>query len=367
MNPIKRVRYFGGQLLSVEDFQVEQDYFLTKERQRNLAAHGPGVLSGLRVTRGSGSLNVTPGLAIDALGREIVVADSQAVPFPTFEGKASLVVRYVETMTDPVPFADDLEPTRIEEGFRLECVPAQTAGSGNAIVLAKLRMRDGKWEVVSRSRNVWILAAAILLGAALSQRCLGIGARLSIAALALAGMQIGAFSAPVVEATSPSGKLQFGFDHDRSNSTLLFRKAGHENWEVLFYEQHELSVGLPMPSTDDRLLAISAGGASYGEYLVLLLRKRDGGYRELKVDLSDLAWAKLAGSRTEMKGGSPLHCYCKLLRVTSKPLAVIFRMSGDYSPAVGGVQQRFEPGIFRYRLDRHSMESIPEPKVREPG
>lgn len=44
---LERVRYFFGKLISVEDFQEEQSYFLNHLRRRNRFLHGWGVIAGL--------------------------------------------------------------------------------------------------------------------------------------------------------------------------------------------------------------------------------------------------------------------------------------------------------------------------------
>jgi hypothetical protein len=79
----QRPRYFTGQLLTAEDFQAEQSYFLGRGRADNRFLHGWGVVCGLGVTPSDkGGVVVQPGLAIDGLGREIVVPDPQEMPDP---------------------------------------------------------------------------------------------------------------------------------------------------------------------------------------------------------------------------------------------------------------------------------------------
>ncbi|MEO7318558.1 MAG: hypothetical protein ABIZ56_06190 [Chthoniobacteraceae bacterium] len=163
------------------------------------------------------------------------------------------------------------------------------------------------------------------------------------------------------QATSPSGELQFAISRNNS-SHVLFRKTGRPHWKSLFSEENQLSVALPKVSSDDRLLVVEAGGASWGTYLTLLLRKRDGSYRELKEDLSKRAWSELEKNRAELKGASPLHQYCGVVGITTQPLAVIFRMAGDCWLKQGGGQQRFSPGFFRFRIEQKTIREIPQPE-----
>jgi hypothetical protein len=79
----RRPRYFFGQLLTAEDFEAEQSYFLDGRRSDSRRLHGFGVACGLEVTpSGNGGVVVQPGVAIDGLGREIVVSDPREMPDP---------------------------------------------------------------------------------------------------------------------------------------------------------------------------------------------------------------------------------------------------------------------------------------------
>ena len=44
---LQRVRYFNGQVLGVDDFNTEQNYFIEKHRLHNRHVHGWGVVNGL--------------------------------------------------------------------------------------------------------------------------------------------------------------------------------------------------------------------------------------------------------------------------------------------------------------------------------
>jgi len=70
-----RNRYFYGKLLDARHLELEQRYFLEQSRQINRMGLGFGVLCGLGLElAGDGTkLILYPGVAIDGLGREIVV------------------------------------------------------------------------------------------------------------------------------------------------------------------------------------------------------------------------------------------------------------------------------------------------------
>jgi hypothetical protein len=81
-------RYFYGQRLDVRHFESEQDYFKGKLWLLNRLVSGCGVVCGLDVELGDDgrSVVVTPGLALDRMGREIVVPRrSPRVPIPPLE------------------------------------------------------------------------------------------------------------------------------------------------------------------------------------------------------------------------------------------------------------------------------------------
>jgi len=83
LHAFDRPRYFHGQLLDVRHFESEQEYFRGKLWLINRLIHGYGVVCGLDVqaaAAGGANVVVTPGLALDPWGRDIVVAsDSKSI------------------------------------------------------------------------------------------------------------------------------------------------------------------------------------------------------------------------------------------------------------------------------------------------
>jgi len=85
--PPVRNRYFYGKMLDVFHFELEQQYFNSKRWLLNRLVSGYGVLCGLNVqlTSDYQSIVVTPGIAIDKCGHEIVVcqpSDPVVLPMP---------------------------------------------------------------------------------------------------------------------------------------------------------------------------------------------------------------------------------------------------------------------------------------------
>lgn len=81
--PPVRNRYFYGKLLDVAQFDIEQSYMNGKRWLLNRLVSGYGVICGLNVQLGpdNQSIVVTPGLAIDKCGHEIMVCQP-SVPLP---------------------------------------------------------------------------------------------------------------------------------------------------------------------------------------------------------------------------------------------------------------------------------------------
>src|SRR5512136_2899485 len=73
----ERNHYYYGKLLDEHSLQMEQDYVNRKRWLLNRLGLGAGVLCGLEVTASADGkqLRISPGVAIDALGREIIVPE----------------------------------------------------------------------------------------------------------------------------------------------------------------------------------------------------------------------------------------------------------------------------------------------------
>jgi len=69
----RRNHFFYGKRMDVQHFEMEQAYGKLKGWLRNRLALGKGVLCGLGVSIDGDRVCVDPGVAIDGLGREIIV------------------------------------------------------------------------------------------------------------------------------------------------------------------------------------------------------------------------------------------------------------------------------------------------------
>jgi hypothetical protein len=82
--PIERLNYFNGQRLQAADLKLEQDYHLRVRRWLNRSLYSSGIADGLVVVKVPGvpRVRIGPGLALDPMGREIILIDEHEETVP---------------------------------------------------------------------------------------------------------------------------------------------------------------------------------------------------------------------------------------------------------------------------------------------
>jgi hypothetical protein len=142
-----RNRFFAGRLLSADDFAAETEYFRERLRRHNRALHGWGVVEGLEVSldEDTGTLVISPGVAIDRNGEELIVECALQAPAPPPAAAARAVVELVfaERPFAPVLVGDGQEFTRIREGVEV-CISEQP---GHGVAIARLVWTGAGWSV----------------------------------------------------------------------------------------------------------------------------------------------------------------------------------------------------------------------------
>jgi hypothetical protein len=169
LRPLKRVRYLTGMLLSEKDLSDEQQYLREKQRLHNRFLHGSGVVAGLEVSISKDSTDelkvvITPGLALDPWGNEIVVPVPYEEKIRSENNTTYVFLYYEEHGTDQVPASpgdgEDHRYTRIEESFKIafeadnsahkrercESIPLAREETGG-IPLARLKLEQGLWKI----------------------------------------------------------------------------------------------------------------------------------------------------------------------------------------------------------------------------
>src|SRR3972149_3614453 len=128
---MKRLNYFKGEFLNKEDFEDEQKYHVGMLREHNENLHKGGIAQGLDVPEtfddgtsviGGNDLFIKKGMAIDDLGRQIVLTEDKRITASTIIPAGStnnvfyLILYYDEKPTDPrEDNPGKLENTRINE------------------------------------------------------------------------------------------------------------------------------------------------------------------------------------------------------------------------------------------------------------
>src|SRR5574338_1668017 len=100
--PLERLHYFNGQRLLAGDLTLEQEYHIRVRRWLNRSLYTAGIARGLEVRKVAKAprVRISPGLALDALGREIILLDEREETVPGAHDDANkpiglyLTIRY---------------------------------------------------------------------------------------------------------------------------------------------------------------------------------------------------------------------------------------------------------------------------------
>ncbi len=161
LTDIERLNYYEGEFLGAVDFQAEQEYHRDMRRRHNLGQHTFGIVTGLELAQapngGTDGSNVDvdvylqPGMAVDGLGREIVVlnqvqltADMFAAFYSPNPGSSPVLlyiwIGYEEQLLEPSADACTSANVanayaRTEETYTLVVTATRTPPPGTAIVV----------------------------------------------------------------------------------------------------------------------------------------------------------------------------------------------------------------------------------------
>lgn len=122
----ERPNYFAGQYLLEDDFQLEQEYHIDRQRWHHHLLHISGIAEGLKVTKGEGDLvvNVSEGSAIDSQGQQIVLLGIQKVDLtktvssnnsPISDGTYTLYIGYSDQKVDQQTPGNEITSRRWQE------------------------------------------------------------------------------------------------------------------------------------------------------------------------------------------------------------------------------------------------------------
>ena len=110
-----RNNYFYGKLMTVRDFFAEQTYFNEKRWLLNRMVTGWGVVCGLDVCVRGECIAISPGLAIDCCGRELLVCDEylERVPESDSKGGYGRSETYLICLEFEECFLEPIKPKRV--------------------------------------------------------------------------------------------------------------------------------------------------------------------------------------------------------------------------------------------------------------
>ena len=166
--PFERNNYYYGKLMTQREYFAEQSYFNKKRWVINKMVNGWGVVCGLEVKpilidsdnpiKGydTNRVKVTPGMAVDCCGREIIVYEEQVVELDPDINPSIICLEHFECKTEPVhiPFIeceqkDKFEFNRIRDSYQIvikdpgEVDIERPSGENCPLLEDKLKPLDG--------------------------------------------------------------------------------------------------------------------------------------------------------------------------------------------------------------------------------
>ena len=106
---VNRNNYFLGKLMTVRDFNTEQQYLNSRRRLCNMLLSGPGIVAGMNIFLvDDKTFSLEAGFAIDYYGREIIVGSNCVRKFNLIKGFEEhknksviyLCIKYNEILTE---------------------------------------------------------------------------------------------------------------------------------------------------------------------------------------------------------------------------------------------------------------------------
>jgi hypothetical protein len=149
----ERPNYFAGQYLLEDDFQLEQQYHIDRQRWHHHLLHVSGIAEGLQVEKIENTLSVRvlPGSAIDPQGRQIISIDVRSVNLTELfsnkkeeipNGDYILWIQYSDKKTNQQTTGDEITSRRWQEEPKFQFTGVGASELTDCIVLAKLTIKN---------------------------------------------------------------------------------------------------------------------------------------------------------------------------------------------------------------------------------
>ncbi|MGB8697790.1 MAG: hypothetical protein WCD18_00090 [Thermosynechococcaceae cyanobacterium] len=170
MDSIQRLNYFTSQFLVEEDFLDEQAYHREMRHRHNRSLHTPGVVEGLLVSQaGDRQIKVSPGMAIDQNGQEIILlSESGAIPL-SGTNDVFVTIQYKEEK-EILDTTSGLEKEyrRIQEKSEIAFSTSRPSAEGSTILLASVKL-NANGDIEGDPNNLVRMVA----GAAIAPKSVG--------------------------------------------------------------------------------------------------------------------------------------------------------------------------------------------------
>ena len=146
----QRPNYFAGQYLLEDDFQLEQQYHIDRQRWHHHLLHISGIAEGLKVEKIENILavKISAGSAIDPQGRQIILLESKQIDLTKSystsnaaipDGIYTLYIGYSEQKTDQQTAGNDITSRRWQEEPQFKLSSAELK---DFIPLSKLTIKS---------------------------------------------------------------------------------------------------------------------------------------------------------------------------------------------------------------------------------
>ncbi len=146
----QRPNYFAGQYLLEDDFQLEQQYHIDRQRWHHHLLHISGIAEGLKVEKIENVLavKISAGSAIDPQGRQIILLESKQIDLTKSystsnaaipDGTYTLYIGYSEQKTDQQTTGNDITSRHWQENPQFQLSSAELK---DFIPLAKLTINS---------------------------------------------------------------------------------------------------------------------------------------------------------------------------------------------------------------------------------
>ncbi len=142
--PERRIKAFDGMAVTAEVWESAHEYHRNLLELHTRFAHGPGILYGLEVIAGepaSSSVFVRPGIAIDPMGRTIVLKKPEGYDLRQMEGIVYIILSHSEGAPRADGNRDDDAPRYISSSYAIEAVTVPP--NSPHIELARVRRSQG--------------------------------------------------------------------------------------------------------------------------------------------------------------------------------------------------------------------------------